>query len=44
MFSKYGYTVVALQRIAVGPLGLGELKPGEFRELTAAEVTQLKSL
>jgi 16S rRNA pseudouridine516 synthase len=44
MFSKFGYTVVQLQRIAVGPLNLAELKPGEFRELTADEVRQLKSL
>jgi 16S rRNA pseudouridine516 synthase len=44
MFSKFGYTVVQLQRIAVGSLGLAELKPGEFRELTTDEVRQLKSL
>lgn len=44
MFSKYGYTVVNLQRIAVGPLVLAALKPGEFRELTTDEVRQLKSL
>jgi 16S rRNA pseudouridine516 synthase len=44
MFSKFGYTVVQLQRIAVGPLRLAELKPGEFRELTVDEVSQLKSL
>jgi 16S rRNA pseudouridine516 synthase len=44
MFSKYGYTVVTLQRIAVGPLVLAALKPGEFRELTTDEVRQLKSL
>jgi 16S rRNA U516 pseudouridylate synthase RsuA-like enzyme len=36
--------VVALQRIAVGPLVLAALKPGEFRELTTDEVKQLKSL
>jgi 16S rRNA U516 pseudouridylate synthase RsuA-like enzyme len=36
--------VVALQRIAVGPLTLAELKAGEFRELTKDEVSKLKSL
>lgn len=44
MFSKFGYQVVELHRHAVGDLTLRDLKEGEFRELTAAEVAKLKSL
>jgi len=33
-----------LVRVALGPLGLGELAPGQWRELTAAEVQVLRGL
>jgi 16S rRNA pseudouridine516 synthase len=44
MFAKFGYTVSELQRVAIGTLELGDLKVGEFRDLTKDEVTKLKSL
>ncbi len=44
MFSKFGYEVLNLHREAVGELTLGNLKEGEFRELTNIEVAKLKSL
>jgi 16S rRNA pseudouridine516 synthase len=44
MFSKYGYQVKQLHRYQVGDLELGPLEVGAYRELTAEEVRQLKSL
>ena len=44
MFAKFGYTVSELQRVAIGTLELGDLKVGEFRDLTKDEVSNLKSL
>ena len=44
MFAKFGYQVLNLHREAVGELTLGDLKEGEFRELTNIEVAKLKSL
>lgn len=41
MFEKFGYRVLALKRIRIGGLLLGELKEGEVRELTAQEKLQL---
>lgn len=38
MFGAIGNRVEALHRAAIGPLSLGELLPGEWRELTDAEV------
>lgn len=35
-------TVIALKRLRIGPIVLGNLKPGEFRTLTPQEVAQLK--
>lgn len=42
MMSALGYEVLALRRIALGPLKLGELQEGQFRDLTAEEVKALK--
>lgn len=42
MCGRAGLTVVRLQRVAVGPLALGALRPGEWRDLTAAEIAALK--
>jgi len=42
MCSAVGFPVQRLIRIAIGPVKLGELKPGQMRELTAAEVGKLK--
>ncbi|BDV43564.1 pseudouridine synthase [Geotalea uraniireducens] len=41
MCEAVGLTVVRLRRIRYGALKLGELKPGEFRLLTGAEVAEL---
>lgn len=43
MCEAVGLEVARLKRISVGPIKLGMLKPGEFRELTAQEVTALKN-
>jgi len=41
MLEAVGNKVVALERTHIGPLTAGELRPGEWRELTLAEVAQL---
>ena len=41
MFDAVGHRVIGLRRTRIGPLTLGELKPGEWRELTGAELAQL---
>jgi 23S rRNA pseudouridine2605 synthase len=43
MCARLGYRVDALVRIRIGPLALGNLKPGEVRRLTPEEVTSLRS-
>ncbi len=43
MFMMVGVRVIGLHRIAVGDLQLADLRPGEFRELDAAESTALRS-
>jgi pseudouridine synthase len=35
-------TVVQLKRVRIGPVTLGSLRPGQFRQLTPAEVAALK--
>lgn len=40
-FEHLGYRVMSLNRVRIGALGLGALKPGEHRELTGAEVRGL---
>ena len=42
MCEAVGHRVVALQRIAFGPLRLGDLRPGHHRRLTGAEVERLR--
>jgi len=42
MFGSLGYEVVALQRISVGPLKLGDMREGESRELSIEEVQRLR--
>lgn len=44
MFSAVGHEVVSLKRIATGNLTLGELKRGEYRDLTEDEIIYLKRL
>ena len=41
MAEAAGLTVTRLKRIAEGGLTLGDLKPGEWRKLTEAELRQL---
>lgn len=43
MFQAVGCTVTYLKRLSIGSLTLGDLKPGEFRELTQDEVLMLSS-
>ncbi|MGX7106863.1 pseudouridine synthase [Hutsoniella sourekii] len=44
MFQAIGYPVVRLKRERVAFLNLGQLKPGEYRELTAFEVDKLNKM
>ncbi len=40
---KVGVEIKKLKRIALGPLRLGDMKSGEYRELTSAELRALKN-
>ena len=42
MFEAIGCKVTYLKRISMGPLTLGDLKPGEVRTLTEDEIEQLR--
>lgn len=44
MFEAIGRTVVRLERIRFGTITIGRMKPGGSREMTAAEVKDLKRL
>lgn len=44
MTAAVGFPTLRLIRPAIGPLSLGDLQPGEYRELTEDEVAKLKSL
>ena len=37
-----GHRVVRLRRVAFGPIEIGRLKPGQWRDLTSREVAQLR--
>ena len=41
MFERLRHTVLALKRVRIGSLNLGDLKEGEVRQLTAKEITAL---
>jgi pseudouridine synthase len=43
MIEAVGSKVLKLTRIRIGPIGMGDLKIGQWRELTAAELTALSS-
>jgi pseudouridine synthase len=43
MCSAVGLPVRELRRIRMGPIGLGRLKPGQWRDLTADEVRRLRA-
>ncbi len=42
MFAALGFRDIFLRRVAVGPVALGALKPGQFRPLTRREVESLR--
>lgn len=44
MCQRAGLHIEKLKRVRIGPLGLGELKPGKYRPLTAQEVKTLMSI
>jgi 23S rRNA pseudouridine2605 synthase len=44
LFARVGHKVLKLTRIAFGPVRLGRLKLGEFRDLTLPELESLHSL
>lgn len=44
MCEAVGHPVVALERVAFGPLRLGHLRPGEHRRLSEQEVDSLRAL
>lgn len=44
MFAAVGYNVQELERIQVGNIKLGHLKPGQYRRLTDSEIEYLKTL
>jgi 23S rRNA pseudouridine2457 synthase len=41
MTAAVGHPTVRLVRIAVGPISLGDLKPGEWRVLSRDEIEQI---
>ncbi len=43
MCEAVGHPVTSLRRVAFGPLRLGDLKPGDARRLTLAEVERLRA-
>ena len=43
MCDKVGHPVLSLKRIKLGPLDLGDLKSGEYRELKQKEIQALKA-
>jgi 23S rRNA pseudouridine2457 synthase len=43
MTAAVGHPTLRLVRIAIGPLMLGDLKPGQWRELTQSEIAQLSA-
>jgi 23S rRNA pseudouridine2457 synthase len=44
MTAAVGFPTLRLIRPAIGPLSLGELQPGAYRELTSEEIIKLKGL
>ncbi|MCB0211079.1 MAG: pseudouridine synthase, partial [Anaerolineae bacterium] len=43
MTAAIGHPTLRLVRMAIGPITLGDLQPGSWRDLTASELTELKS-
>jgi 23S rRNA pseudouridine2605 synthase len=43
-FDRFDHGVLKLKRVAIGPLKLGNLPRGMYRELTKEEVEKLKKI
>jgi len=41
-FDRFDHGVLKLKRVAVGPIKLGDLPKGSYRELTPEEVKRLR--
>lgn len=41
MTAAVGYPTLRLVRVAIGPIALGDLKPGQWRDLTHGEIEQI---
>ena len=44
VFHEYGYKVVKLKRISIGPIKLGDMKPAEIRRFTLKEVLEILAI
>jgi 23S rRNA pseudouridine2457 synthase len=44
MTAAVGFPTLRLVRVAIGPVGLGDLQPGEWRALTETEMKQLQTI
>lgn len=44
MTAATGFPTLRLVRVGIGPLAMGSLKPGEWRQLSRHEIAQLKNL
>jgi 23S rRNA pseudouridine2457 synthase len=44
MTAAVGYPCLRLIRVAIGPIGIGDLLPGAWRELSKQEIDQLKKV
>jgi pseudouridine synthase len=44
MTAAVGYPALRLVRVAIGPVSLGDLTPGQWRELNADELTAIQTL
>ncbi len=44
LFAKIGHKVMSLERTAFGPIKLAKLKRGQYRELTAVELNELREM
>jgi 23S rRNA pseudouridine2605 synthase len=42
MFDALNHPVITLKRVSIGPIKLGDLKDGQFRELTEGELSKLR--
>ena len=44
MFSKVGHKVIYLKRLTQGPLSLGRLRVGKWKELTKKEINEIRNI